>query len=139
MIRGRGAALKELRGQTRSEQAAFRNALALFFGALLGANLGELEGVDLKTYIALISVLAGAVMAFQLIGQARSRLYGVLTLVGFGALLAYAWTSGLFIRLPQGTSDRIFATLAVWLVATMMVEMTPVIPDRPKDEKGPAQ
>ncbi len=62
MMRKGAGGVERLRGQTQGEQTACRNALALFFGALLGAALGEPEGVDIQTCVAVISVLAAAVM-----------------------------------------------------------------------------
>jgi hypothetical protein len=125
--------MRRLLGQTRAERSAYRNGLTLFFGALLGANLGSLEGLDLKSYVSIVALLAGVVMAFQLIGRARSRAYALVNLGIYAALLGYAILNrdNIVTGLPPGDLDRLLATLVVWLGGLMLVELPPVIDDAP--------
>ena len=130
MTAGRSAShARKLFSQTREERAAYRNGLTLFFGALLGANLALLEGLDLKSYSTLAALLAGVVMAFQLIGRSRSRLYTFVNIAIYAGLLAYAisYKDTLVTGLAAGHMDQLLATLAIWLAGLALVEMVPVI------------
>lgn len=117
--------------QTRAEQTSYRNTINLFFGALLGANLGTLNQLGLEDYITLVAVLMGSVMALQLVSAARSRRYAAVTIsIYAGALLYTHLGSG--IR-PEGLAvaafEKLTATLAVWLVAVAVIELTPTLED----------
>ncbi len=100
------------------------DGLNLFFGALLGANLGTLDGLRLVDYVKLIALLAGTVIALRLVssvGQSRN----VLILLGvYAALLAsLVLIPGLQ---PPGLSDadlhRLAATLAIWVGVALAIE-----------------
>ena len=41
--------------QTRAELNGYRNALNLFFGALLGANLGTVTGLAVREYVSIVA------------------------------------------------------------------------------------
>jgi len=58
------------------------DGLNLFFGALLGANLGTMQSLALYQYVKLIIVLAGSVMVLRMISTAedRRRVFAVLAL-----------------------------------------------------------
>ncbi len=128
--------LLALFGQTSEEKAAYRNALSLFFGGLLGANLGLLQTMPLETYVTVSALLAGTVMAFVLVGRARSRRYAVVTLALYGTATAYAYfRTDLFGSLDPAATERLFATLGMWLVAMAIVELTPIVPGRGR--RGP--
>jgi hypothetical protein len=114
---------------TRAERDAYRNGVSLFLGALLGANLGTLNGLALVDYATFMAALAAAVMALQGVGRARSRRYA---LVMIGMLLAilglvYREISVARLGLPQADIDRLFITIAVWFAAALVIEMTPVV------------
>ncbi len=120
---------RALFSQTLAERAAYRNGLTLFFGALLGANLALLDGLDIRSYITLVALLAGVVMAFQLIGRSRSRLYSFVNLGIYAGLLAYAvaYKDSLALGLAAGRLDQLLATLAIWLLGLAMIELIPII------------
>lgn len=115
--------------QTREEKTSYRNAIGLFFGALLGANLGTLTGLSLGDYLTVVATLAMSVMGLQVISAARSRRYALGTLSAYAALLAVGYGNG-SLR-PPGLApadfDKIAATLALWLLLTAIVECTPTI------------
>lgn len=114
--------------QTRREQDSYRNTVNLFFGALLGANLGTLGTIEVRDYVFLIAVLLGAVMSLQLVTAARSRAYALSMLAVGAGVLAVAYLDP-DVR-PRGLSEsdfqRILATLSVWLASIASVELTPV-------------
>lgn len=127
--RRRGALWK----QTRGEQDSYRNTLNLFFGALLGANLGTLGDIAVQDYVFIIATLLGAIMALQLVSNARSRTYAVGMLGLYALILAMSYLEG-DLR-PRGVSEgdfnKILATLGVWLSAILIIELTPVLDDDP--------
>jgi hypothetical protein len=87
--------LREYLVQTHRERRGGIDGLNLFFGALLGANLGTLEQLPLTDYVKLIVLLAFTVVGLRMISTSERRLYALLTLgiyvilVGF-VLFAHA-------------------------------------------------
>lgn len=115
--------------QTARERGSYRDTVNLFFGALIGANLGTLGELAVGDYVRVIAVLLGVIMAVQAASAARSRAYWAGTLVAFGGLAVIAfWTDALQ---PAGLSrndfTKILATVGMWIVATLAIELTPVI------------
>jgi hypothetical protein len=104
------------------------DGLNLFFGALLGANLGTMQSLALYQYVKLIIVLAGSVMVLRMISTAedRRRVFAVL------ALYVLIVAGMLFIPTfaPEGLPDadlhKLVATLAVWLACVLLIEFSPV-------------
>lgn len=125
--RGRGGWYK----QTRSEQDSYRHTVNLFFGALLGANLGTLGGLSVEDYIRIVATLLGAVMALQLVTAARSKNYALAILGVYAALLGFGYSSGALrpAGLSEGDFAKVAATLAMWVVTVAVIEMTPLLPD----------
>jgi uncharacterized membrane protein HdeD (DUF308 family) len=105
--------------------------LNLFFGALLGANLGTMQTLVLPQYIELVLLLAGTVMVLRMISTSERRKY-VLVLVGVYVLII----AGLLLFLPPkgmppADLHRLVATLGIWVVCILGVELSPVS-DQPK-------
>lgn len=103
------------------------DGLNLFFGALLGANLGTLDGLKLVHYLQLATVLAGTVMALRMISTSERRGVVLVVLAIYAAvLLALVMAPGLK---PEGMRvddlNRLVATLAVWLVFVLVIELSP--------------
>jgi hypothetical protein len=123
-------------GQTRAERDAYRLALSLFFGALLGTNLSALEALPTAAYAAIVLLLAAVVMVFQIIGHARTRRYAFMQLAMLGvlAVLFYTKRDALLPGIDAAAADRLFATLGVWFGAILVVELTPTLPATPKDQ-----
>lgn len=115
--------------QTARERGSYRDTVNLFFGALIGANLGTLGELAVGDYVRVIAVLLGIIMAVQAAGAARSRTYGAALVAAFAGLAAVAfWTDALQ---PAGLSrddfTKIVATVVMWVVTTLAIELTPVI------------
>jgi hypothetical protein len=121
--------------QTASEKTGSVDGLNLFFGALLGANLGTLEQVAMGDYIQFIVLLAGTVVALRIVSTSRRRIYALVTMALYAALILAV----LFVpsMKPEGLSQnalhRIVATLAIWITFVMVMEFWPV-----KEETKPA-
>jgi hypothetical protein len=104
------------------------DGLNLFFGALLGANLGTMQSLALYQYVKLIIVLAGSVMVLRMISTAedRRRVFAVLALyvlIVAGMLFIPAFAPE---GLPDADLHKLVATLAVWLACVLLIEFSPV-------------
>lgn len=136
--------MKQLFKQTQAEKQSYVNGLALFFGALLGANMGVLTDLPPSEYLKVILLLVGVVLWLQMLSAARSRRSSL------RMLAALALPVGLLVLFPelrpQGLSARqstnMVATLVVWLVCIGLIELTPLVPDAaaapPAKAPGPA-
>lgn len=113
--------------QTKREKVGTIDGINLFFGALLGANLGTLGGMSLGEYIKLVALLGGLVMTIRLVSVSERRGYAL------GTLGCYVILAGLVLFVPalqpKGLSpddlDRLVATVGIWIAATMLTEFYP--------------
>ena len=123
--------------QTKREKLGTIDGVNLFFGALLGANLGTLGSIRLYDYIYLIVLLAALVMAIRTVSLSERRPYALAMLAFCLAIVAAV----LFIPgaqpegLSRGDLDRLAATLDVWIVVTTGVEFAPTR-DTDEDQAG---
>lgn len=117
--------------QTRAERESYRNTLNLFFGALLGANLGSLGGLSVSDYLHVLLILLGVVMTLQLVTAARSRSYLFMVSAMYGVTLAMAYESGTLkpTAMPEADFAKLAATLALWIGAAILIELTPTLDD----------
>jgi hypothetical protein len=111
--------------QTPREKSATIDGIGLFFGALLGANLGTLGGLSLYDYSAIIVVLAITVIALRLFSHSERRGYAYAMLAVYAGAVALP----LHFHRPQGLApadaDRMMVTLGIWLAAVLFVELHP--------------
>lgn len=115
--------------QTRAEKRAAINGLNLFFGALIGANLGSLEHLALRDYTLIASMVCVIVLYIQLAPVARHRwLY-------IAILASYVGVLYLLLLAPAGLhpfQDRprpqphLFVTVCLWLVSVAYIELRPM-------------
>lgn len=114
--------------QTQRERRGGVDGINLFFGALLGANLGTLEQLPLSDYVKLIALLAFTVVGLRMVSTSERRIYALLTLgiyvvlVGLILFLPMLRPKGL----PEPAVTRLGATLAVWVCAVLLLEFWPV-------------
>ncbi|MGQ0559186.1 MAG: hypothetical protein ACT4OE_06330 [Sphingosinicella sp.] len=119
---------KDLTRQTRQEKQGTLDGMNLFFGALLGANLGAVGDLPLGRYAMLIAILAGTVMTLRVFSTSERRKYAIGLLLSYVLLMGIYLYSGYFTDhgLSQTDRDRLAVTLAVWLSAVLIVELYPV-------------
>lgn len=128
--------------QTRAEKQGYVNGLGLFFGALIGANMGVLTDLAPSEYLKVIMMLAGGVLWLQMLGASRSRLH-TLRMLAAVALPVFVLLVFPDAR-PQGLTERqghnMVATLGVWLVCIALIELTPVVSEAEEEaaQKRPA-
>lgn len=101
------------------------DGLNLFFGALLGANLGTLEGLKLVTYVQLATLLAGTVMALRIVSTTEQRGRALIVLGVYGLLLAALVKVPALA--PRGMDpddlNKLVATLGVWVGFVLILEL----------------
>jgi hypothetical protein len=122
-----------LEEQTRAEKRAAVNGSNLFFGALIGANLGGLQVLPIGDYLLIIITISLIVLYIHLAPVARKRwsviAHLALTVAGLWLLLISPVGAGLF------DADRppphLFATICFWLVSVAWLELRPVRPTSP--------
>jgi predicted membrane channel-forming protein YqfA (hemolysin III family) len=112
---------------TPGGKAGAVDGLNLFFGALLGANLGTMQGMELFDYFKIILLLAGTVMVLRMLSTSERRLYMIVN------VFIYAMIMSTFLLVPRfqpkgvAPTDlhRLAITLAVWLVLVVASELVP--------------
>lgn len=111
--------------QTAREKVAMVDGINLFFGALLGANLGTLNGLGLYDYGVIILILAFTVIALRLFSTSERRGYAYSLLAIYSGVIALF----LYFQRPQGLApadaNRLMVTLGIWLGAVLFVELHP--------------
>jgi 4-hydroxybenzoate polyprenyltransferase len=122
--------------QTAAEKRAGTSGINLFFGALIGANLGSLERLALRDYVLMICIVALIVLYIQLAPVARKRWTNLLHLAamvgGLYVLLMTPMGASVFGDRPR-PSPHLFVTIALWLASIAVIQMRPVReePERP--------
>jgi hypothetical protein len=122
--------------QTRAEKRAAITGINLFFGALIGANLGSLERLAIRDYLLLIIIVSLIVLYIQLAPVVRRRWSHLLTLAttvaGLYVLLLTPVGLAVFEDRPRPT-PHLFITICLWLVSVATIEIRPLAKDA--DEK----
>ena len=119
------------------EKLGIVDGINLFFGALLGANLGTVGAMPLSDYVQLIALLAGLVMAIRMAAVSERRRYAYATLV----FLVAIFLAILLIPATRPTGldpvdvNRLVATILIWVAATALVEFYPTY-DTEEDQAG---
>ena len=114
--------------QTEREKRGHVAGLGLFFGALLGANLGTLEAVPIGDYVKLIIILAGTVMTIRMMSTSEDRRQVVLLVLLYAVLIA-ALLLLPDVRpegMPLADLHKLVVTLAIWIGCVLLLELSPV-------------
>ena len=127
---------KDLTRQTPQEKQGTLDGMNLFFGALLGANLGTVGELPLVRYLMLIALLAGTVMTLRVFSTSERRHYALGLLALYAAIMILYLYGGFFTEhgLSFTDRDRLAVTLGVWLAAVLLVELYPLIEDQPGNQ-----
>ena len=100
----------------------------LFFGALLGANLGTLDGLRLLEYVQLIAILVGMVMALRILSTSERRRDALIVLLPplllLGAMFLAA-KDGAPTGIKPDDLHRLAATMAIWVLFVLALELAP--------------
>ena len=125
--------MKSLFVNTAGGKVGAADGLNLFFGALLGANLGTLDRLSLGDYVQLTILLAGTVMALRMFATSERRVYMVVVL-GIYALMLGAIATVPKLKpegMDEGDLHRLIATLAIWVTFVLAAELMPTRAEAP--------
>ena len=123
--------MRSLFTNTPGGKAGVIDGLNLFFGALLGANLGTLEPLALGEYVKVVILLAGTVVTLRLVSTSERRLYALGVLAIYALLLVAVVAIPRFHPEGMATGDlhRLIATLVIWVLFVLLSEFSPIRAD----------
>jgi hypothetical protein len=117
---------RTLMTQTERERIGSLDGVNLFFGALLGANLGSLEGVSLPGYTMIVLILCGTVMTLRNYVESERRRYATSLLALYVVAVASFLYRGTGLKgLPVEDRWRLAITLAIWIATVVMIVLMP--------------
>lgn len=117
-----------LDAQTIAEKRAALNGVSLFFGALIGANLGSTERMPLTDYAVVVAVVCMIVLYLYLAPVARRRwanAANLLLLVGGLYMLLIHDIGAAAFEGPR-PSAHIFVTICFWITSVLLFELRPI-------------
>ena len=120
--------LRKMFRNTEGGKAGAVDGLNLFFGALLGANLGTMQSLSIGEYVKLVILLAGTVMVLRMISTSERRGFMLAVLAIYAVLIG----GMLFLPalqpkgMPIADLHRLVATLGVWVLFVLGSELSPV-------------
>ena len=117
-----------LDAQTLAEKRAALNGVSLFFGALIGANLGMTTGMPLRDYALIVAVVCTLILYLYIAPVARRRLSAVVILLALlgGLYLLLIHDLGAAAFDGARPSPHIFITICFWVASTLVVELRPI-------------
>ncbi len=125
--------------QSPAEKRAMVTGVNLFFGALIGANLGTLDTMNLYDYILIVAIVCLIVMYIQVAPVARRRWSYLMTLAGLTGLLYILLIDPLGQDMFSGRSrptPHLFVTICLWLASVASIELRPMIKPVPSGGAG---
>lgn len=118
---------------TQREYEASLNALNIFFGAIIGVSLGNVENMPTKDYVFLLVITAALVTMILLVSYSHRRFMNMIVLA---AGLGIAWYDHASpdVEILTAFPDKLLPTLSVWAVMAAAVEFTERIAEPDTDE-----
>ncbi|MEA3041616.1 MAG: hypothetical protein QOC65_1105 [Sphingomonadales bacterium] len=117
--------MRKLFTTSRGRREGALDGLNLFFGALLGANLGTLDGLRLVSYVQLVTLLAGTVVALRVVSLSE-QIGRALVVLALYAVLLLMLANVPALR-PAGMAlddlHKLLATLALWVTFVVVIEL----------------
>jgi hypothetical protein len=127
--------MRSLLTYTSAEKRGMIDGIGLFFGALLGTNLGSIGNLGKVEYALLILALAGTVMALRIFSTTERRWNGYLLLSTYSLTIYYfLFVTKVGKDIALADRERLAITLAVWLAVVVLTELTPIKELAPKAE-----
>lgn len=123
-----------LEGQTATERRAALSGVSVFFGALIGANLGVSDRLSIPEYVLMIAVICLIVLYIHVVPVARKRWSTVANLAALvaGLYVLLVHDAGLLVFDGVRPSPHIFVTICFWLASVAVVELRPVVEPAPR-------
>lgn len=113
--------------QTAEEKRAALNGISLFFGALIGANLGATADMILSDYVLVIAVICLIVLYLHLASVAQRRWRSIAHLAALlsGLYVLLIHPLGMLVFVGERPPPHMFATICLWLSSVAMIELRP--------------
>ena len=119
--------MRSLLSYTSAEKRGMVDGIGLFFGALIGTNLGSFGALNKFEYTMLIILLVGTVMSLRIFSTTERRWHGYLLLSVYSVFIFhFLFLSKLTKGIPADDRDRLAITLAVWFATVILAELTPI-------------
>lgn len=108
---------------TQREYEASLNALNIFFGAIIGVSLGNIEKMPTINYVVLLLITASIVSTILVVSYSHRRFQNMLVMI---LVLAMAWYAHLYLtdESPIAFPEKLLPTLSVWAAMAIMLEFT---------------
>ena len=131
-LRGALGAVGAVLTYSDEERRATMVGVNLFFGALMGANLGVTERLPLGDYAQLVVLLCGMITGMFTIVVSQRRSVVIVTSGAIAVILGMIVLSAVDLVPPDAVADlhRIIVTLLIWLAFIVAVKLTPAAKDR---------
>ena len=112
---------------TRGEYEANKNGLNIFFGAMLGVVMADVEGLPPREFAWLLWIASAYVVTILYISASRRRIvYSGLALTMLGAAWAAALYSAPLFDIEQAwLTGRLLPAFSVWTLMTIIIEFAP--------------
>ncbi len=113
---------------TQREYEASLNALNIFFGAIIGVSLGNIEAMSVEDYVVLLLATATIVSTILIVSYSHRRIWNMMMMF---SLLGLAWyvdiykVKGIDIDFPE----KLLPTLSVWAGLAVLLEFTEKTPE----------
>ncbi|WP_438729190.1 hypothetical protein ACR9YC_01980 [Parasphingorhabdus sp. DH2-15] len=113
---------------TQREYEASLNALNIFFGAIIGVSLGNIEAMSVEDYVVLLIATATIVSTILIVSYSHRRIWNMMMMF---SLLGLAWyvdiykVKGIDIDFPE----KLLPTLSVWAGLAILLEFTEKTPE----------
>jgi hypothetical protein len=113
---------------TAGGKAGMIDGLNLFFGALLGANLGTIQELQGFVYFQMILLLAGTVIVIRMVSTSERRTYMLVSVAIYAILVgAYLlWPPVQPKGIPAADLQRLAMTLGIWIALVLAAELKPI-------------
>lgn len=112
---------------TQAEYAANKSGLNIFFGAIIGVIMADVDSLNAFQYSTMLMSTAGLVVTLLYIGASRRPvLYALLAGAILAAVFFMANRSDSYLGVPaQWIFDRYLPVFGVWLTVLILVELAP--------------
>ena len=105
---------------TEREYEASVTALNIFFGAILGVSLGNLENTTITDYITLLVITSSCVMSILFVSYSKQKISNFFASAGILAAISFIeYIDDGKLNLPP----KLIPTLVVWLLLALSTEL----------------
>ena len=105
---------------SEKEHGAAITALNIFFGAVIGVSLGNIDAISTKEYILLLMVTSAFVMSILFVSYSHRKVLNAILAV---LILGLAWGLDAVDKSSIDFPPKLLPTLGVWLFLSIVNEL----------------